>query len=61
LRLSYEQALTTGSNVRAVLDVVGRPETLGGCIVALIEEHIESFENQLLVARLVRVPAANAN
>ena len=30
-----EQALTTGSDVRAVLDVVGRPIALSSCVVPL--------------------------
>src|SRR5437870_2123082 len=38
-----EQTLTTRSNVCAVLDIVRRPETLGGYIVTLVEQRVEGF------------------
>src|SRR5437899_1640039 len=44
-----EQALTTGSNVCAVLDVVRRPESFCGRIIALVEECVERFHDEGLV------------
>src|SRR5260370_22637740 len=44
-----EQALTTGSNVRAVLDVVRRPKLLCGSIIVLVKECVERFQNEGLV------------
>src|SRR5437667_144291 len=38
-----EQTLTTRCDMRAVLNVVRRPETLSGCIVPLVEERLEGF------------------
>src|SRR5712692_1349800 len=47
-----EQALTTGSNVGAVLDVVRRPKLLGGRVVTLVEQRIERFQDDRFVFRL---------
>src|SRR6266403_1258646 len=43
-----EQALTTGSNVRAVLDVVRGPKPLGSRVVTLVEQRIERFQDERL-------------
>src|SRR6202043_4156090 len=47
-----EQALTTRSNVRAVLDVVRGPKLLGSRVVTLVEQRIERFQDQRFVFRL---------
>src|ERR1700682_3462433 len=47
-----EQALTTGSNVRAVLDVVRGPKPLGSRVVTLVEQRIERFQDKRFVFRL---------
>src|SRR5260370_30120381 len=47
-----EQALTTGSNVRAVLGVVRGPKLLGGRVVTLVEQRIERFQDTRFVFRL---------
>jgi hypothetical protein len=44
-----EQALTTGSNVRAMLDVARRPKLLGSRLVALVEQRVERFQDQRFV------------
>jgi hypothetical protein len=41
-----EQALTTGCNMRAVLNVVWRPESLRYRIVALVKECVERFQDE---------------
>ena len=38
-----EQALTARSNVRAMLNLGRRPETLSGCIVTLVEQRVEGL------------------
>ena len=38
-----EQAVAPGGDMGAVLNIVGRPETLGGCIVTLVEQRVEGF------------------
>src|SRR5258708_16004158 len=47
-----EQALTTGGNVRAVLDVVRGPKPLGSRVVTLVEQRIERFQDKRFVFRL---------
>src|SRR5882762_5064211 len=47
-----EQALTIGSNVRAMLDVMRRPELLGSRVVTLIEQRVERFQDKSFVLRL---------
>src|SRR5258707_627195 len=47
-----KQALTTGSNVRAVLDVVRCPNPLGSGVVPLVQQGIERFQHQRFVFRL---------
>ena len=44
-----EQPVASWRNVRAVLDVLRRPEALRGRVVAFVEERIEGFENDCLV------------
>ena len=43
-----EQALTTWSNVRVVLDVVRRPKLLGSRVVTIVEQRIELLPGQAL-------------
>jgi hypothetical protein len=38
-----EQALTSWLDMTAVLNVVRRPEMLGGCIATLVEQRVEGF------------------
>src|SRR5260370_15746735 len=47
-----EQALTTGSDMRAVLDVVWRPKLLGSPVVTLVEYDIERCQDKSFVFRL---------
>src|SRR5260370_25471621 len=47
-----EQALTTGGNVRAVLDVVRGPKPLGSRVVTLVEQRIERFQDNRFLFRL---------
>src|SRR5260370_8919043 len=47
-----KQALTTGSNVRAVLDVVRGPKLFGSRVVTLVEHRIERFQDTHFVFRL---------
>ena len=44
-----EQTLTTGSNVRAVSDVVRRPKLLGSLLDTLVEQRIERVQDEGLV------------
>jgi hypothetical protein len=44
-----KKALPPGFDMCAVLNVAGRPELLGCCVVPLVEEGIESFEDKILV------------
>ena len=48
-----EQAVASGLDVRAVLDVVRRPVALRRLVVAFVEQRIERFEHQDLVRLLV--------
>src|SRR5882672_5568563 len=50
LLIRLKNPLTTRLNVSAMLDVVGRPIVLGRNIVALVEQGIERFKDQRLVA-----------
>src|SRR5438552_17877806 len=47
-----EQAVATRGNVRAVLDVLVRPEAFGGRVVALVKQRVERLADGLLVAVL---------
>src|SRR5216683_5794803 len=38
-----EETVAAGCDMSAVLNIVRRPETLSGCIVALVEQRVESF------------------
>ena len=44
-----EQSFTSRRDVRAVLDVLRRPEALRSRVVAFVEESIEGLENDRLV------------
>jgi hypothetical protein len=44
-----KKALTSRRDVSTVLDIVGRPKSLGGLLVPLVEKCVESFENKCLV------------
>src|SRR5271170_3533638 len=39
-----EETLTSRRDVSTVLDIVGRPESLGGFVVAFVEQGIECFQ-----------------
>src|SRR5258708_28350064 len=47
-----EQALTTGSNVRAVLGVMTGPKLLGSRVVTLVSQRFERFQDKRFVFRL---------
>jgi hypothetical protein len=47
---NVEKPFAAGRNMRAVLDVVRRPEALRCSIVTLIEERIERIQNNLYVS-----------
>ena len=44
-----EQTLTTWCDMSAVLNVVRRPVWCRGCIVTLVEKHVERFQDEGLV------------
>src|ERR1700730_8108547 len=44
-----EQTFTPRLDVRAVLDIIRRPETLSSSIVALVEQRVESLQNKSLI------------
>src|SRR5713226_6781791 len=46
-----EESFSAGFNVSAVLDVVRGPISLGPCVVALIEERVESFKDKRFIPR----------
>src|SRR5882757_8028877 len=48
----FEKTLATRSNVRTVLNVLRKPEFLGGCIVAPVKERVECFQHDALVLLL---------
>src|SRR5882757_401108 len=50
-----EEALAAGSDVRAVLDVGGRPVALSGDVVSLVEQGIEGLEYECLIPLLFRL------
>src|SRR5205085_5931413 len=47
-----EEALAAGSNVRAVLDVRGRPIALSRDVVSLVEQGIEGLKYECLIPLL---------
>src|ERR1700694_3028900 len=44
-----EEALASRRNVRAVLNVVRRPETLRSCVVPLVEKRFEGLQHESLI------------
>jgi len=48
-----EEALAAGSDVRAVLNVCGRPVALSRDVVSLVEQGIEGLKNQCLISLLI--------
>src|ERR1700738_5494131 len=44
-----KKSLASGRNVRTVLNVVRRPETLGSGVVPLVEKRVESLQHESLV------------
>src|SRR5438046_1621243 len=50
-----EEALAAGSDVRAVLDVCGRPVALGRDVVSLVEQGIEGLKYECLIPLLFRL------
>src|SRR2546430_7782171 len=44
-----EEALASGRNVRAVLNVVRRPETLRSGVVPLVEKRFEGLQHESLI------------
>src|SRR5258708_26190615 len=51
-----EETVATRRDMSAVLDVVGRPVTLGRNVVTLIEQRVESFEDETFIFRFNRLP-----
>jgi hypothetical protein len=47
-----KKALTSPRDVSTVLDIVGRPKSLGG-LVPLVEKCVEGFKNECLVSFLI--------
>src|SRR5438552_6847824 len=50
-----EEALAAGSDVRAVLDVCGRPVALSRNVVSLVEQGIEGLKYECLIPLLFRL------
>src|SRR5712671_6678032 len=50
-----EEALAAGSDVRAVLEVGGRPVALGRDVVSLVEQGIEGLNYECLIPLLCRL------
>src|SRR5437588_5769504 len=50
-----EEALAAGSDVRAVLDVCGRPVALSRDVVSLVEQGIEGLKYECLIPLLFRL------
>ena len=50
-----EEALAAGSDVRAVLDVCGRPVALSRAVISLVEQGIEGLKYQSLIPLLYRL------
>src|SRR2546426_12821400 len=50
-----EQAFTARRDMSAVLDIVRRPKLLSGGVVALIEQRVESFQDEGFVPRFNRM------
>ena len=50
-RSSYEleQTIAARRNVSAVLNIGGRPETLGGGVIPLVEERVERLQHERFV------------
>src|ERR1700730_12082791 len=46
-----EQTVTARRDMSAVLNVVGRPIALGRCIIPLVEQCVESFEDECSIFR----------
>src|SRR5437660_12646690 len=50
-----EEALAAGSDVRAVLDIGGRPVALSRDVVSLVEQGIEGLKYECLIPLLFRL------
>src|SRR5580692_7240434 len=50
-----EEALAAGSDVRAVLDVCGRPVALSRSVISLVEQGIEGLQYEGLIPLLFRL------
>lgn len=44
-----EEAVPARRDMRAVLNIIRRPEALSRCVVALIEQRVESLQNQSFI------------
>ena len=51
--IRLKKALTSPRDVSTVLDIVGRPKSLGGLVVPLVEKCVEGFKNECLVRFLI--------
>src|SRR5712671_2563958 len=50
-----EEALAAGSDVRAVLDICGRPVALSRAVVSLVEQCVEGLKYECLIPLLCRL------
>jgi hypothetical protein len=50
LLTQIEQAVSARRDVRAVLDVFRRPESLRRCVIPLVEQGVECVEDESLIA-----------
>src|SRR6266568_1262874 len=48
-----KQAFAAGRDIGTVLDIVGRPEAFGRGVVALVEQRIKRFQDEILVFLLL--------
>ena len=49
-----KEAVATRRDMRTMLNVIGRPVTLSPCVITLVEQRVESFQDEGLVGLLNR-------